>query len=70
MEKQYPKNYTKSESGCKVGWLTYRLLKDARACSKVAIQLAEFYRSKGYEYGYSVPGYIEKTKQGYRVTIP
>lgn len=70
MNNQYPKNYVKSESGYNVGWLTYRLLKDAEACAKVAIELAEIYASQGYSFGYCVPGDIQKTKEGYRVTIP
>jgi|688.fasta_scaffold461649_1 hypothetical protein len=70
MLKDYPKNYVKSESGCKVGWLTYKNQEDASECSKIAFDNAMYLMTKGYEFGYSSPGAITETDQGFRVTIP
>jgi hypothetical protein len=70
MLKQYPEGEIARRNGCKVGWLTYKTQELAKECRESAIYNAEILRTKGYEFGYVVPGSITETEQGWEVTIP
>lgn len=67
---RYPENYISRENGCKVGWLTYATLDLAEECSKIAKENATYLSSKGYDYGFQVPGSITKVETGWMVVIP
>lgn len=60
----------KIDSGCKVGWMYYSDLADAEACSKLARLEAGRKESDGYDFGYQVPGQIQKVDNLFMVTIP
>jgi hypothetical protein len=68
--KSYPKPVDR-QNGCKVGWLTYKLKRDAIKASKIAIENGYIMESMGYDFGYQVPGAITgNSKSGWIVTIP
>ncbi len=68
--KQYPSNYISWESGCKVGWITYSSLEQAKECSEIATENSNYLASVGYDFGYQVPGAIIQVESGWMVTIP
>lgn len=68
--KQYPEGEIAIRNGCKVGWQTYATYELAKQCSESAIYNAEILRSKGYDFGYVVPGAISQTEKGWEVVIP
>jgi len=65
----YPKE-VKQQSGCKVGWLYYKDKKSAQLCSKAAKNNANLRAWQGYDFGFCVPGEIERVDGLYRVCIP
>lgn len=71
METKYPKEIN-MRSGCKVSWLTYDNLSDAKKASEIAIQESYRLEALGYDFGFQSPGYISKTKDKdeWTVTIP
>ena len=68
--RQYPEGEINIRNGCKVGWLTFPTEELASECSKSAIYNAEILRSKGYDFGYVVPGSVTKIENGWEVVIP
>lgn len=57
-------------SGAKVGWRTYATKRLAEKAAKAARHNAEIQASLGYDFGYQMPGSIDKTAKGYEVCIP
>lgn len=57
-------------NGCKVGWLYYKSKKEARIASAMAFKRSIEMRDQGYEFGYVVPGAIDKEGRLWRVVIP
>ncbi len=58
------------ESGCKVSWGTYTTLEDAQEAALAAEYNGRIDASRGYDFGYQMPGDIRKLDNGkYRVTF-
>jgi hypothetical protein len=57
-------------SGAKVGWEVYRLKKDAVARAEAARAHALELRKQGYDFGFLVPGTVNKVRDGWEVIIP
>lgn len=63
------------ECGCKVSWNYYRDEGKAKKCAEAAKHNASIQRSQGYDFGYCMPGSIEKVGKGeragmFRVCLP
>jgi len=66
----YPKNPVSQRQGCKVGWLIYATIEEAKACSVEAIYEGHKRAEQGYDFGYCAPGSITKVETGWEVCIP
>ena len=61
----------RTRSGCKVGWEWYATREDAEARVADAEALAAAKAEEGHDFGWCIPGEIEKMGDGtWRVTIP
>lgn len=54
----------KTESGCKVGWEIYDDEAEARARGRQAEVRMRDMESRGYDFGYQVPGEVRETADG------
>jgi len=72
--KTYYRDYPATDdfdSGIKVGWRMYAKLSDAEKCATAARYNARIKAGMGYDFGYCLPGSIEKLDDGrFRVCIP
>jgi hypothetical protein len=57
-------------SGAKVGWETYSTEAAAKAAAERAKEKALQMAGMGYDFGYQVPGSIEKVADGWEVCVP
>lgn len=53
----------KSDSGCKVGWETYDNEDEARERAKTARTQAREMATRGYDFGFQVPGEVVQRRQ-------
>lgn len=57
--------------GCKVSWRIYGDRKDAEECAKAARHNADIKASQGYDFGWCMPGSIDKLDDGrFEVCLP
>ena len=67
-EKYIPKHklpeHTVKAVGCKVEWLSFKNLKDAKKASKIALHNAAIDASHGFDFGFCCPGDIVKEDDG------
>tara|TARA_R100000406_G_scaffold77679_1_gene58358 strand:+ start:56 stop:265 length:210 start_codon:yes stop_codon:yes gene_type:complete len=69
MTYEYPKP-DDIRTGFKVSWFLYSNLEDAERAAALAREVMKAKLEQGYDFGYQMPGFIEKSEQGYEVTIP
>jgi hypothetical protein len=55
----YPQE-TSRRGGCKVSWLRYTRLADAKTASVVARKEARYMEGMGYDWGYQSPGSVQE----------
>lgn len=68
-KKPYPPSQSE-RSGNKVAWYTYTRKADAEIAAAAARHNAAIMAEQGFDFGYQVPGRVEKTAAGYVVVIP
>ena len=69
LDRGYPPALRK-ESGNKVGWRFYSTLAEAKKAARVAEREAVRLEALGYDWGYQLPGRIEKSGNEFKVTVP
>lgn len=67
--KRYPKPID-MRIGSKVSWYLYDNSNDAEKAAKIARDERAIKLEQGYDFGYQMPGTIQKTTEGWEVTIP
>lgn len=53
-----------------MGWETYRLKYHAQLAARRARARAKDRLAQGYDFGYQVPGTMERVDDGWRVCVP